>query len=483
MTGRRPEVSSLPDPDFCHYATRIFLPLLFQLEAELQGVVRDDDIEYVHRSRVATRRIRAAFTLFSSCFQKQILRANSREIRRLTRSLGEARDLDVQIGFIRSFLEEKSHSKNHTCGYFSPLTLSCRKDSIQEETAITVTEKPEISQSISLFSRFSHWLANHNHIRTEKPLLISLDPTQSSPDIGATDGIAVYAGLECLLLRMVQQRRVLQPEVTTTVNEFLEKGVIQELSRYLHDLKVRSLLEGTGNNSIYSYEQAFIQITVQVSDLFWFEPYLDDSSLIHQHHEMRIAAKRLRYTLEAFADLFEDHLKTEIRSVKKIQEFLGDIHDADVWIENLPAFLIEEEERSIAYFGNDRFFGSIRPGILALMDNRKERRGALFDEFCRYWERLKKEGFWDLLSEKIAIPVQSAFSGSMNRLVSGPISIAVISDVHANLPALEAVLADAEERGVMVVLNAGDTVGYGPFPNEVVSLIRSRHILSVMGKL
>jgi len=46
---------------------------------------------------------------------------------------------------------------------------------------------------------------------------------------------------------------------------------------------------------------------------------------------------------------------------------------------------------------------------------------------------------------------------------------AVFSDVHGNLPALEAVLADVERRDVPATLCLGDLVGYGPFPNEVAA--------------
>ncbi len=59
--------------------------------------------------------------------------------------------------------------------------------------------------------------------------------------------------------------------------------------------------------------------------------------------------------------------------------------------------------------------------------------------------------------------------------------IAVISDIHGNLSALNAVLDDIEKKGVDSVCCAGDLVGYGPFPNEVIDLLREKHIASVMG--
>ncbi len=59
--------------------------------------------------------------------------------------------------------------------------------------------------------------------------------------------------------------------------------------------------------------------------------------------------------------------------------------------------------------------------------------------------------------------------------------IALLGDVHANLPALEAVLAHAEGQGVEAVWNTGDFVGYGAFPDQVVRLLRRRGALSIVG--
>ena len=59
--------------------------------------------------------------------------------------------------------------------------------------------------------------------------------------------------------------------------------------------------------------------------------------------------------------------------------------------------------------------------------------------------------------------------------------IAVLSDVHGNVHALEAVLADIDAKGVDRVYCLGDLVGYGAFPNEVIALVRERGIPTVMG--
>jgi putative phosphoesterase len=59
--------------------------------------------------------------------------------------------------------------------------------------------------------------------------------------------------------------------------------------------------------------------------------------------------------------------------------------------------------------------------------------------------------------------------------------VAVITDIHANVPALQAVLARIEECGVDAVYCGGDLVGYGPHPNEACALIQEREIPTIYG--
>jgi putative phosphoesterase len=59
--------------------------------------------------------------------------------------------------------------------------------------------------------------------------------------------------------------------------------------------------------------------------------------------------------------------------------------------------------------------------------------------------------------------------------------IAVITDIHGNLPALEASLDAIEQIGVDEVFCGGDLVGYGPHPNEVCALIQDRAIPTIYG--
>jgi putative phosphoesterase len=62
-----------------------------------------------------------------------------------------------------------------------------------------------------------------------------------------------------------------------------------------------------------------------------------------------------------------------------------------------------------------------------------------------------------------------------------PDRVAVITDVHANLPALQAALARIDDLGIETVYCGGDLVGYGPHPNEVCALIQERAIPTIYG--
>ncbi|MBN1766084.1 MAG: metallophosphoesterase family protein, partial [Sedimentisphaerales bacterium] len=58
---------------------------------------------------------------------------------------------------------------------------------------------------------------------------------------------------------------------------------------------------------------------------------------------------------------------------------------------------------------------------------------------------------------------------------------AIISDIHSNLTALQAVLDDIDQKGIKEIFCLGDIVGYGPEPKECLDLIIDRQIVSIMG--
>lgn len=79
------------------YGAKIIYEHISAMQAELEGVLSSEDIEFVHRMRVASRRLRSSLGIFRDCFPKKDHKQYTKDIRAVTRSLGAARDLDVQI--------------------------------------------------------------------------------------------------------------------------------------------------------------------------------------------------------------------------------------------------------------------------------------------------------------------------------------------------------------------------------------------------
>ncbi|MFI5028101.1 MAG: CHAD domain-containing protein [Solirubrobacterales bacterium] len=70
------------------------------------GVLDLDQLEPLHDMRVATRRLRAAMEVFRSCFPRKPYRRAMKPLKALADALGERRDRDVAIDFLRGFLAE-----------------------------------------------------------------------------------------------------------------------------------------------------------------------------------------------------------------------------------------------------------------------------------------------------------------------------------------------------------------------------------------
>jgi hypothetical protein len=73
-------------------------------------------------------------------------------------------------------------------------------------------------------------------------------------------------------------------------------------------------------------------VATRTAEFFSFSPYLANPAYVTQLHDMRIAAKRLRYALEIFAPALDPDAAHCITIVKEFQEIVGEIHDADVLV-------------------------------------------------------------------------------------------------------------------------------------------------------
>ncbi len=92
-------------PAVCVYGAEVIQRYLSAFRKEYPGVLRSRDIEYVHRMRVASRRLNTALTIFHDDYPNKRVRIWQKDIRQTARILGQARDLDIQSVSVRGFLK------------------------------------------------------------------------------------------------------------------------------------------------------------------------------------------------------------------------------------------------------------------------------------------------------------------------------------------------------------------------------------------
>lgn len=93
-------------------------------------------------------------------------------------------------------------------------------------------------------------------------------------------------------------------------------------------------------------------------------------------HDMRIAAKRVRYVLEIFAPCLGEEAEAARRAAKRLQSVLGDLHDCDLMLSKI------EHVESLA----------------AVLRTRRER---LFHDFVELWQAEASVGTWAALEASL----------------------------------------------------------------------------------
>jgi CHAD domain-containing protein len=310
-------MSESPDLTFRTLAGRTVRRQAKHLAEQFDGIRTGEDIEFIHRARVASRRLRAALRIFRDCFESKQIKRWGKQIRRVTQGLGDARDTDVQIEFL--------------CGVLGQ-----------------VSEK------------------------------------------------ACTPGIARLLAQLEHYRERLQAEVVEAVDRLEAGSALGEMLSVTKQMLADDKAEGQSRNTV-ARDRTRQSILRGLEEMLCHQESLRDPEDCLQHHAMRIAAKRLRYTLELAKPVYKGRLDESLEAVKHVQTLLGDMHDCDVWEEHLDAFAEEERARVLAHFGHVARYGRLEAGIEYLRRERREHRRQVFDELVQYWQKLNQQGLWDNL--------------------------------------------------------------------------------------
>jgi hypothetical protein len=164
-------------------------------------------------------------------------------------------------------------------------------------------------------------------------------------------------------------------------------------------------------------------LAVRIAEFYSFEPIVSHPELSEALHDMRISAKRLRYTLELFRSQFGKAGERQIERVKAIQELLGTLHDHDVRIdligEELSQLMVEQSRKTrsdIADASPDELAAiaaaALRPppddprrGLIALLGREHAGRRAAYHQFRELWDSCDGDGMRRDLVELSFTPI------------------------------------------------------------------------------
>ena len=168
-------------------------------------------------------------------------------------------------------------------------------------------------------------------------------------------------------------------------------------------------------------ENARRVLAVRIAEYYSFEPVVAQPDLSEALHDLRISAKRLRYTLELFRPLLGKAGERQIDQVKAIQEILGTLHDHDVRIDligdELSQLMVEQSRQTRQDIADaspaalaEIASAALRPspddprrGLIALLGREHAGRRAAYARFREMWQRFADDG---MRSELVALSVR-----------------------------------------------------------------------------
>jgi CHAD domain-containing protein len=270
-----------------------------------------EDIEALHRMRVATRRMRSALRLFAPYYDRDSVRLLRRGMKRTGKALGRVRDLDVFMTYVEDYL-----------------------------AALPVERQGELDIPAVYWEK--------RYRRAREKMLAYLDGDR--------------------------------------YREFVEG-----MGRFVNTWGAGSLgADDTSGQRERRVKHAIPRVIYQQYEAVRAYESLLRGASITLYHELRIDAKRLRYTLEYFREVLGPEVEPVIETLITVQDHLGALHDADVTQRHLrrdmEKLLKDSNKRQRSRNG-----GGDQPeigGIVAYLENRELEIERLTATFPPVWERV-----------------------------------------------------------------------------------------------
>lgn len=214
------------------------------------------------------------------------------------------------------------------------------------------------------------------------------------------------AGEAYWLAHLEAERAAMQKGLIRAVKRFKQSGVVGEMRGWIRRMAAsRENALPDPNNEVIAplpepvrnrLDQCFREMLVAAESLA-------DPADIEGHHALRIAVKKLRYSLEPVASHLGRVYEAAVETLRSLQSLLGEIHDFDVWSMQLENALDPTQRKACdkpRWLRPERF----QPGLQYLRRQYCRLRQERFDTLVHLWSDPKIGCLWDSLSEQKFMP-------------------------------------------------------------------------------
>jgi hypothetical protein len=169
-------------------------------------------------------------------------------------------------------------------------------------------------------------------------------------------------------------------------------------------------------------ENAARIVKVRLDEMRSFVPRALEEGADREQHDLRIAAKRLRYVLEVTGFCFGRPANTARLRARDLQDALGNLHDCDEMLPRIAAQISDlrlEDAKIVCLLGGDA--ADLDPGLVARAPHRtayrglevlavyvQARRRLLFERFVDLWTEIDQAGTWSKLERAVEQSVAEA---------------------------------------------------------------------------
>jgi CHAD domain-containing protein len=220
-------------------------------------------------------------------------------------------------------------------------------------------------------------------------------------------------GIKLLAAELRLRRRTMRTTLTTALQEQPIEDFRKQFVEKLRAILIIVPTEVPAEAAVASVPLSFRSLGSEIINARLKEFVSASSCLympyqVNKLHELRILAKRLRYSMELFALCWGKELEAMAKEVAQMQTSLGELHDCDVWLQDLGGRLKRSARKTTTEPAELR----IRAGATWLLKHFAVARTEHYRDAVSRWEQWQAEGFLDQIAAKVNSSPEPRASGT-----------------------------------------------------------------------